>query len=308
MTEPVWVSAHVFRHDDLDELLLTQIAPLMSELVANGLVLGFFYLRYWEGGPHLRLRMRAAAAHTGEVSKRVNDRLGTHMRANPSRHPMNPADYERLAADFAALEKLPGYEHHLLPPDTIRSIPYPPEHVSFGHGPSLASVERHFCESTTIALDTLRTPPPRRLSAAMAMTLATLLSLPAQTAPPGTPVPDRAQTMMNGSPPGPFDMTQAKAAWTRSRDELTAMAERLRTIEPSTAQHIPALAWLRSVRQLRDRLATLRLQGAFSSTSPQPVTHALNRCLHLHLNRLGTSLTQEARLRRMAALTITDLR
>jgi len=331
VTGPVWESVHVFRHDDHDDLLLTQVAPLMAELVADGLVLGFFYLRYWDGGPHLRLRMRTSAARTGEVRARVTDRLGAHLRAHPSRHPMDPAGYERLAADFAAAENLSVYERHLLPPDTIRAVPYPPEHASFGHGPSLAAVERHFCASTAIALDTLRTPPSQRLSAAMTMTLATLLSLP--TAPPGTPVPDRARMMMNGAPPAPSptatsgttsdatsgtatgtatdaasDAQQAKAAWARSRDELTAMAERLRTTDPTTAPHVPVLAWLSSVRELRDRLTTLQLQGAFSPVYPRPITHALNRCLHLHLNRLGTSLTQEARLRRMAALTVDSLR
>jgi hypothetical protein len=327
VTGAVWESVHVFRHDDHDDLLLTQVAPLMAELVADGLVLGFFYLRYWDGGPHLRLRMRAPAARTGEVRARVTDRLGAHLRAHPSRHPMDPAGYERLAADFAAAESLSVYERHLLPPDTIRAVPYPPEHASFGHGPSLAAVERHFCASTAIALDTLRTPPSQRLSAAMTMTLATLLSLP--TAPPGTPVPDRARMMMNGAPPAPSptatsgtatdaatdaatgtasDVQQAKAAWARSRDELTAMAERLRTTDPATAPHVPVLAWLGSIRELRDRLTTLQLQGAFSPVYPRPITHALNRCLHLHLNRLGTSLTQEARLRRMAALTVDSLR
>jgi Lantibiotic biosynthesis dehydratase C-term len=301
LTGPVWVSAHVFRHDDLDDLLLTQIAPLMSELVADGLVLDFFYLRYWDGGPHLRLRMLAAPEHTSEVSARVTDRLGAHVRANPSRRPMDQAGYARLAAGLADLEGMSGYECRLLPPDTIRFVPYPPEYASFGHGPSLATVERHFGESTTVALDTLRKPLPQRLSAALAMTMATLLTLPA--APDGTPngTPD-------GSPPARFDTTRAAADWTRSRDELIAMAERLRTIEPDTAPHIPELAWLRSVRDLRDRLAALRLQGGFSVTSPRPVTHALNRCLHLHLNRLGTSLAQEARLRRMAVLTIDALR
>jgi thiopeptide-type bacteriocin biosynthesis protein len=307
VTDPVWVSAHVFRHDDLDELLLTQIAPLMSELAADGLVLGFFYLRYWDGGLHVRLRMRTAAAHTGEVSERVTDRLGAYLRANPSRHPMNPADYERLAVGFAGLEGMSGYER-LLPPDTIRFIPYPPEHLSFGHGASLASVERHFCASTTVALDTLRTPPPQRLSAAMVMTLAALLCLPADAAQVDTHLLAQAGTMMNGPEPNISDATEAKVAWARSRHELSAMAERLRTADLSITPGIPALAWLRSVRELRDRLAALRRDGAFSSGFPDPIAHALDRCLHLHLNRLGISLTQEARLRRMALLTLRDLR
>ncbi len=296
MTEPLWVSAHIFRHDDLDQLLLTQIAPLMSELAADGLVRGFFYLRHWEGGLHVRLRMRAAPAHVDAVRERVTDRLGAYLRAHPSRHPMNPAGYSRLAAELAALEDHPGYERRLFPPDTIRFIPYPPEHRSFGHGPSLAAVERHFCESAAVALDTLTTPPAQRVSPAMVMTLAALQCLPAN-----------AETMSYDLKPNADAETETKAAWLRSRDELTAMGDRLRTADLATAPRVPALAWLRSVRELRDRLAALWHEGLFSAASRRPVTRALDRCLHLHLNRMGIPLPQEARLRRLAAFTLREL-
>ncbi|MEV5412700.1 thiopeptide-type bacteriocin biosynthesis protein [Thermopolyspora sp. NPDC052614] len=296
MTQPVWLSAHVFRHDDLDELLLTQIAPLMRELVADGLVLGFFFLRHWEGGLHVRLRMRTDPADADKVGELVTNRLGAYLRAHPSRHPANPADYPRLAAELAALEGNPGYERRLFPPDTIRFIPYQPEHRSFGDGPSLAAVERHFCESTAVALDTLTTPPPQRVSPAMAMTLAALLCLPAN-----------ADIMSYEFKPNDEAEAATKAAWLRSRDELTALAERLRTADTSTESRIPALAWLRSFRELRDRLGGLCHEGRFVTESKHPLTHALDRCLHLHLNRLGIPLPQEARLRRLALYTLRHL-
>lgn len=303
MTEPVWVSAHVFRHDDLDPLLLSHIAPLMAELVADGLVRAFFCLRYWEGGPHVRLRMRTDAAHADEAGRRVAERLGAHLRAHPSARAMDPDGYARIAAEFAALEGRPGYERRLYPPDTVHLIPYQPEHASFGHGPSLDAVERHFCESTAVALDVLRTDPPRRVSAAMAMTLATLLSFPPAAEHPGH---DPTAALMREPWSRASAAGEAEAAWLRSRDELAAMAGRLRAADPYAAPGGPVHAWLRSVRALRDRLIALRLEGAFSSGFPRPVTYALNRCLHLHLNRLGVSLAQEARLRHLAVLTIRD--
>jgi hypothetical protein len=140
----------------------------------------------------------------------------------------------------------------------------------------------------------------------MVMTLAALLRLPADATPVGTRLLDQAGPMMNGPEPDTSDATEAEAAWTRSRSELSAMAERLRTADLSITPRIPALAWSRSVRELRDRLAALRRDGAFSSELPDPVAYALDRCLHLHLNRLGISLTQEARLRRMAVLTLRE--
>lgn len=291
MTGCVWVSAHVYRHDDLDDLLVRRVAPLMAELAAERLIDGFFFLRHWEGGPHLRLRMLTGAADAGAVRARVTDGLGRHLREHPSRHPMTADGYARVAALGAALEEHPGYERRLFPPDTIRFVAYPPEHGAFGHGPTLAAVERHFGESAAIAVGTLRLPASRRLSAAMAMTLAALLSLPSGARGPAVPR-------------GAGGSDRAAEAWARSRDELVAVAERLRAAEPPGAADDPVVAWARSLRGLRDRLFALRLGDVLGVQPGDAVAYALDRCLHLHLNRMGVSLRQEARLRRLGRLAV----
>lgn len=172
-----WTSAHVFCHDDLDALLTEAVAPLAVRLTDQGLIRGFFYLRYWDGGPHVRVRLRSAPAHVADVRQAVTDQLGAYLRTSPSREVLDDTAYRSSAAHLASEENRTDYERTLRPPDTIGFEDYPPEHTSFGHGTSLQAVEEHFCDSTAIALRTLALTPQQQLSAAMVMTLATEITL-----------------------------------------------------------------------------------------------------------------------------------
>ena len=64
MADRDWISAHVFYSDGLDRLLTEAVRPLVGELIAARLVRAYFYLRYWDGGPHLRLRVLPARLQT----------------------------------------------------------------------------------------------------------------------------------------------------------------------------------------------------------------------------------------------------
>lgn len=286
MTQKTWLSAHVFRHDDLDTLLTEQIGPLGAELTADRLIQRFFYLRYWEGGPHVRVRMRTTAANMGRLKSILTERLGAYLRAHPSRHPVGQSAYAAWSEHYAKIEGRQNYDRLLSAADTIIFGDYVPESDSFGHGRPLLAVEKNFCDSTEIALQTLSIPPRQRLSPAMAMTLAAMISLPS------TRVRDL-----------PYD-TETDSAWLNSRDELHSLAERLRTADLSMKSDIPALDWLRSLQELRDFLTALHADGLFTTSSKRPVAHAIHRCLHLHLNRMGVTADQETRLRRLAQRTV----
>ena len=52
-----WLSFHFFVPEPHTDFLLTQIYPLVSDLYDEQLILQFFYIRYAENGPHIRLRM-----------------------------------------------------------------------------------------------------------------------------------------------------------------------------------------------------------------------------------------------------------
>ena len=107
--------------------------------------------------------------------------------------------------------------------------------------------------------------------------------------------------------PDPEVATEIDTVWARSRTELRAMSDRLRSPDQRRRPDEPALVWQQSIRDLGARLRALTSGGASSSPGAEAslpgaesFDHALSRCLHLHLNRLGVSARQEARLRRLA--------
>ena len=56
-----WTSFHVFCPGDRDALLIQVIQPVVGEVWSEGLADRFFFIRYPEGGDHVRLRLRIAA-------------------------------------------------------------------------------------------------------------------------------------------------------------------------------------------------------------------------------------------------------
>lgn len=54
-----WTSWHVHQHQGQDRLLTEAVAPLIGIVRSEGLADLAFVLRYWDGGPHVRLRLRA---------------------------------------------------------------------------------------------------------------------------------------------------------------------------------------------------------------------------------------------------------
>lgn len=104
----------------------------------DGLAAGWFFLRYWEGGPHLRLRVLPASGHAGDAIRAlIADRLDRYLRERPSAGLMKHADYLRLAPIFAARERLSSYAERLYPNNSVVFLPYRREHHRNGHGSSI---------------------------------------------------------------------------------------------------------------------------------------------------------------------------
>jgi thiopeptide-type bacteriocin biosynthesis protein len=276
------VAAHVFHHDDLDALLTRAVAPLASHLADQHLISEFFYLRYWEGGPHVRIRLRTAPPFLPAVRQVMSHRLGAYLAAYPSQNVVDESTYLIQSAAFASGENLTNYERTLRPCDSITFEAYGPDVTHFGHGKPLRAAEEHFCESTEIALRTLTLPSHKRLSVAMVMAIATEVALD-QTETPE--IPEHADD---------------DAAWDLNSDELIAMYRRMQEADISRNHGNPTIDWLRSISALRSRITTCHADGSFDVDGRFPVAQAVYRCLHLHLNRAGIGTDQELRLRRLA--------
>ncbi|MDG4816754.1 lantibiotic dehydratase C-terminal domain-containing protein [Micromonospora sp. WMMD956] len=151
-TAPVWLSCHVFYHDDADRLLTELLLPMLAELRRRGLTQRQFYLRHWERGPHVRVRTRTLPAHRDQVRAEIERRVTEYLAEHPG---ATDTDQGRLAT---ALHRLNELEHGVgtdvleaEPPNTLRWIEYRPELAKYGGPRGVAVAEDVFDTSTLLA-------------------------------------------------------------------------------------------------------------------------------------------------------------
>jgi hypothetical protein len=320
--ESGWVSAHAFYQGELDHLLVHAVAPLTAELAAGRLVNDWFYLRYWDGGPHIRLRLMPLDRRADpEVRALVRARFAEYFKEFPALDATWQERYERNAVQLARWEGISAYSRRLYPNNSLAFIPYQRERSRYGVGASIEAVERHFVESARIALRLLAlgTSIDQRATAACAMILYAWFCC--------EPDPARlAGWIAGGAMQGGqlfADRVAIEAGVADQRDTAVALARRMRAFaaSPRPEPGDGALAdWARSVTALRDALTAQVTMGAFTppargwegpggiSGPPEArVLPVLDICGHLICNRLGIWLSAEGATRALATAAVLAL-
>lgn len=161
-----WFALHVFLSDpaEADRFLLGWAGPRLRTLLREGQARRWFFLRYWEGGPHLRLRVQGLAPA-------ARDALAAEARAAAARHanpkpPARDAYYRHHFFDGQPLDPatLPWFEEA-----SVYALPYAPEWRRYGGLHGLPVNESLFDLSSTVALGLVRASagdPARRLALA----------------------------------------------------------------------------------------------------------------------------------------------
>jgi thiopeptide-type bacteriocin biosynthesis protein len=295
MDEADWVSVHVFYQGDLDLPLIGAVRPLVEETRAAALARGFFFLRHWDGGPHLRVRLLAAGEEARDpLRRRLVERCERYLRDHPSATRLNPAAYAAQARRLAPWEGMSDYAREPYPNNSIRCTPYRREHDRYGRGASMEAVEGHFVDSSRIALALLAADatPDRRHSAAFTMTL---LACRVDGGFAGASSPLSGPAAGTGAAVADF-----AGRYRRQRRRLLSLAGTAleRATDPSGVPGVLG-AWLRSIGRLRAELA--------AAPPPAGVAAVIDACVHLLCNRIGLSLDEERYVRYLVARTIADL-
>ncbi|MFI5931977.1 lantibiotic dehydratase C-terminal domain-containing protein [Actinoplanes sp. NPDC051494] len=173
MPDEVWSSLHVHRFGGQDDLLTDAVAPVLARLREQDRVRRAFFLRYWEGGHHVRIRVRTPRAQAAAVTAELTADLTRHLREHPDDVPFDLDEFHREAQPtMAALEGVPAGP--MYPPGTVRAAAYEPEPGKYGGPAGVAIAERFFDRSSTVvlaALPRLTERPARRLGLAFTMML-----------------------------------------------------------------------------------------------------------------------------------------
>jgi thiopeptide-type bacteriocin biosynthesis protein len=149
-----WHSLHIHRYGRQDEFLVDGLAPVLTELQASGMVSRFFFLRYWQGGHHIRVRLRLPEYASEQVLGEVTARFEAYLTACPGGGNLDArGPYQEAQQTMAALEGERVME--IRPPDSVWPAAYVPEHEKYGGECGVAIAEEFFHRSSEIVLSAL---------------------------------------------------------------------------------------------------------------------------------------------------------
>lgn len=148
-----WESFHIFYHDQnkYDELLVLIYTGLKK--VYKHKLPSFFFIRYWEGGPHIRLRIENMNKDQKEtflqLMTEVLKSLDNTLQLDKKKY---YNQYENL---IKYTEDLPWFENK-----TIYEVPYKPEISRYNGKKMMQLSELQFCFSSRYTLEFLNTKNP----------------------------------------------------------------------------------------------------------------------------------------------------
>lgn len=171
-TRMQWWAVHVFLFDTLESeaCLLEDIMPSVRELLAQGRASDWFFIRYWEGGPHLRIRIADIGS---EDRRRFLDQVGAKAAARRSGSGMTRDEYygqHPFDGEPVRVDELPWFGD-----GQAVEIPYAPEIARYGGPDALRLGERMFRASSDLAVNLVgatRSDFDKRLGAAFVLMVA----------------------------------------------------------------------------------------------------------------------------------------
>ena len=115
-----FLSAHLYYNEPWETFLTEAVAPYVETVLKTGIAESYFFIRYWERGPHIRLRFKGEASVLEEVLKpNLIEHFATYFKEHPASRtePEYPENYPK--------------EYYWLPNNSIQFESYERELRSF---------------------------------------------------------------------------------------------------------------------------------------------------------------------------------
>ncbi|WP_329576371.1 hypothetical protein OG500_03400 [Kitasatospora sp. NBC_01250] len=307
--ENSWVSAHVFTAHPLDLVVRRLLPDVVEDLRHRALADRFFFLRHWQYGPHLRLRLRLTGPQAEPlVRAALTERATAFFQALPSEASMTERQYQELAERFAALEpeSEPGT---LAANDSLAFLPYRPEHGKYGDGAALRAVEECFatCSELAVAAVLADWSPSQRLAHCFAL----LVGSQEPGAGPAVRAPQGVAELYRQRRATLLPVARAARAASATATATAAAAAAAAAAGGTDAD--PVTRWLAALRHAQQSAESSAqpstrdsagdsTRAAATSRAAAPAARLAGHLTHLACNRLGVRLDQEAMLRGLARL------
>src|SRR5579875_3702716 len=144
MHDASWTGYHIFLHDiGLSERFIVEVVERHSRRYDPNLPKSWFFLRYWEGGPHVRFRLHGL---TAEEADSIERRLAEEVKPFVSERPLKREEYyarQRFDGTPVDVATLPWWNE-----GSVVRIPYAPEFGRYGGTAAIGISEELFCVSS----------------------------------------------------------------------------------------------------------------------------------------------------------------
>lgn len=140
-----WLSVHLFYNEPWEDFLQKAIEPYVNTAIQTGIAQQYFFIRYWEKGPHIRLRLKGELDMINTILKpNLEEHFNHYFESMPSR---------RVEPNYP-----PGFSEDLkwFPNNSLKYFDYEPEFGRYGGPEGIKLAERQFMISSQTVLDLLK--------------------------------------------------------------------------------------------------------------------------------------------------------
>jgi thiopeptide-type bacteriocin biosynthesis protein len=159
--EPEWHAWHLHLSSPArsmhDRVILDVVEPVVAAVAPSG----FFFMRYWQAGPHVRLRMRGLTHESARrAESMLTERLAAAVELQEDEEPLDLAQFGLQAASLATA----GEQGNVLPVEALHAAgvyrsAYEPELDRYGGAGLMPMTEQLFELSSRAVLDMLHQAP-----------------------------------------------------------------------------------------------------------------------------------------------------
>ena len=140
-----WLSYHIFCHNLMhhDSIICT-----LNNWASKEGITCFFFIRYWEGGPHIRFRIKTTESSNKDYYQILSDLLDSELSSSNVNVTLTKEQYykgHKLDGEKIPLKNLPWYNNN-----SIVSIPYVRENERYGGYEVIEKAESVFYHSSQL--------------------------------------------------------------------------------------------------------------------------------------------------------------
>jgi len=140
-----WLAAHLYYAEPWEEFLINAVKPYVDTVLEKKLAEQFFFVRYWERGPHIRLRFKGKKHILDQKTKpQLESFFLNYFKKNSSRR--NEPERTRKLTE----------EQSWFPNNSLQFIPYEPEVERYGGPVGILISEKQFEVSSRAVLSIIK--------------------------------------------------------------------------------------------------------------------------------------------------------